>query len=238
MRHMAERIQALLQTRQELAALEERNRLARELHDTVKQHTFATLMQVRAARNLLYSAGTETGVQSAAGTPEDSASTAIERLVEAESLLKSTQQELGLLIAELRPAELEGKGLSAALQDYLTTWSQHACIPTDFQVKNGRGLPLEVEQAFFRVAQEALSNVVRHSRASAVSVRLDCAPEAACLEVADNGAGFDPARDNGGFGLHSMQERMQGVGGSLGIETSPGNGVVIRAVVPVRKETA
>jgi NarL family two-component system sensor histidine kinase LiaS len=220
MRHMAERIQALLQAGQELAALEERNRLARELHDTVKQHTFATLMQVRAARNLL----------------GDQANPAVDHLLEAEALLKTSQQELGLLITELRPAALEGKGLAGALQEYLETWSQHACIPADFEVKNARPLPFDVEQALFRVAQEALANVARHSRASAVSVRLELTPEAACLEIRDNGVGYNPEEKTTGFGLNSMRQRMAAVGGSIGVESSPGSGAAIRAALPFGKD--
>jgi signal transduction histidine kinase len=107
LRRMAENVQALLQTRQELAYLEERNRLARELHDTVKQETFATLMQVRAAKNLL----------------DSDPSSVRDHLKQAEGLIKASQQELGQLITELRPAALEGQGLVSVLGDYLTTWS-------------------------------------------------------------------------------------------------------------------
>ena len=113
LRRMAERIQTLLQSQQELAALEERNRLARELHDTVKQQSFATLMQVRAARNLL---ATEPAA-------------AEQHLAEAEQLIKTSQKELGRLIAELRPAALEGQGLADALREYAATWAEHSHIP-------------------------------------------------------------------------------------------------------------
>ena len=153
----------------ELALLEERNRLARELHDTVKQQTFATLMQVRAARNLL----------------DQDPAAAREHLEEAEELIKTSQQELGLMIAELRPAALEGQGLAGALQrlpGHLVAAYPHPGRVSRSQ--NERRLPLEVEQALFRVAQEALSNVARHSRASAATVRLALRARAG-----------DPARD-------------------------------------------
>ncbi|MGE5221161.1 MAG: histidine kinase, partial [Omnitrophica WOR_2 bacterium] len=170
LRHMAERVQALLQTQHELAMLEERNRLARELHDTVKQQTFATLMQVRAAKNLL----------------ERDPLAANRHLEEAESLIKTAQHELGMMISELRPAALEGQGLVEALRVYLDSWQQHSLIPADFQVQNERRLPLAVEQALYRVAQEALSNVARHSRASQVTLRLEFSPAQVCLIVVDN----------------------------------------------------
>jgi two-component system, NarL family, sensor histidine kinase LiaS len=216
MRRMAERIQTLLQTQQALALMEERNRLARELHDTVKQESFATLMQVRAAKNLL----------------ERDPAAARERLEQAEELIKTSQQELGTLITELRPTALEGQGLAAALGDILTAWSQQARIPVDFQLQNERRLPLETEQALFRVAQEALSNVARHSRASAASLRLFFEPGQVSLYVADNGTGFDPSVSTGGFGLESMRERMAALGGSLSIRSEPERGTIVTACAP------
>jgi two-component system, NarL family, sensor histidine kinase LiaS len=219
MRRMAEHVQVLLQTQHELTLLEERNRLARELHDTVKQETFATLMQVRAAKNLL----------------DSDPLTARQHLEEAESLIKTSQQELGMMIAELRPAALEGQGLTEALRGFLDTWSQHSRIPADFQVQNERRLPLEIEQALYRVAQEALSNVARHSRASAVTVRLAFDPGQVSLCVADNGIGFDSSTAAGkGFGLLSMRDRMTALHGSLEILADPAGGMTLMANAPVR----
>ncbi len=221
MRHMAERIQALLQARRELALMEERNRLARELHDTVKQQAFATLMQVRAAKNLLDS------------DPQG----ARQHLEQAEGLVKVSQQELGRVISELGPAELEGQGLVNALGEHLKSWSQHSLIPSSLQVQNERRLALSLEQAIFRVAQEALANAARHSRASQVLVRLDYAPESVCLEVSDNGAGFVPhPRQEQGLGLQSMHERAAAMAGQLFIESRPGEGATVRLVVPVAGE--
>jgi NarL family two-component system sensor histidine kinase LiaS len=220
MRRMAEHIQTLLQTRQELALLEERNRMARELHDTVKQETFATLMQVRAAKNLL----------------DRDPSSARQHLEQAEELIKTSQQELGLMIAELRPTALEGQGLVSAISDYLVTWSQHTRIPADFQVENERHLPLEIEQTLFRVAQESLSNVARHSRASAAAVRLVFDVDQVTLCISDNGVGFDPSIASSGFGLQSMRERMAAIQGRLDIETAPDGGTSVKASAPARPQ--
>jgi signal transduction histidine kinase len=219
MRHMAERVQALLQTQHELALVEERNRLARELHDTVKQETFATLMQVRTAKKLL----------------DRDPLTARGHLEAAEALIKTSQQELGLIISELRPIALEGQGLAGALGDYLTTWSQHSRIPAGIQVQNERRLPLEIEQTLFRVAQEALSNVARHSRASTATVRLAFDPREVTLCVVDNGVGFDPAAGRG-FGLQSMRDRMAAIQGSLVIQAAPDAGVTLTASAPTLPE--
>jgi NarL family two-component system sensor histidine kinase LiaS len=218
MRRMAEHIQNLLQSQQELAMMEERNRLARELHDTVKQQTFATLMQVRAAKNLL----------------EADPATAGQHLEEAEGLIKTSQQELALMIAELRPAALQGQGLAVALKSYLNTWSQHSHIPAEFQVQNERSLPLPVEQAFYRVAQEALSNAARHSRATVVTIRLVYQASQVSLTVSDNGVGFDHlALKPGGIGFQSMHERMAALGGRLVVESSPGKGTNLIATAPI-----
>lgn len=218
MRHMAERLQNLLHTQQELAILEERNRLARDLHDTVKQQSFATYMQIRAARNLL------------SHDPD----AADKHLQEAENLVKASQQELGLLITELRPAALEGQGLAGALREYLKNWYQHTRIPADLQVSGERRLPLAVEQTLFRVAQEALANVARHSRASSVTVQLEMLPDEVRLEVSDNGVGFDPQQAAGrGFGLESMRTRMAELNGRLEIQSSPSEGARVYATAPL-----
>ncbi len=217
LQRMAENIQSLMQTKKELALLEERNRLARELHDTVKQETFATLMQVRSAKNLL----------------DEDLPAARDRLNEAEKLIKSSQQDLGQIISALRPAALEGHGLATALRDYLVGWSQRSRIPTDFQVQNEQRLPLEIEQVFLRVMQEALANVSRHSRASAVTMRLVYDAGKVALTITDNGVGFDPSSPVSGFGLQSMRERMISIQGELVIRTAPENGTIITAIAPI-----
>jgi NarL family two-component system sensor histidine kinase LiaS len=218
LRRMAERLQTLLQTQQQLAALEERNRLARDLHDTVKQQSFATLMQVRAARNML----------------ESDPAAAQQRLAEAEELIKTSQQELGRLITELRPAELEGQGLAGALRDLASSWASRSHILATCQVQSERRLPLDAEQALYRVAQEALANVARHSRASAATVRLTYEPERVLLVISDNGIGFDPAVAAAatGFGLQSMQQRLAALGGQLTLVSAPGSGATLTASVP------
>lgn len=218
MRTMAEKIQTLMQDQQALAQMKERNRLAQELHDTVKQQNFATLMQIRAARNLIHT--DPDGVKNS--------------LLEAENLLKDSQQELGLLIGELRPPALEGKGLPEALRDYAETWSVHACIPVTCQIDKEMELPLDVERSLFRVAQEGLSNVARHSRASAVTVWLNRDKDWYRLEIQDNGIGFDPiANQDAGFGLISMRDRMYELNGKLEVYSGDESGTRLVALVPL-----
>src|SRR5216684_1369784 len=181
---MAEQLQNLLQARQKLATLEERNRLARDLHDSVKQQVFAVAMQIGATKHLL----------------KRDLNAAEVRLNEAQKLVNQAQQELTSLIRELRPVALEGKGLVAALRELATDWTQQTNIVATVRVEGVTGtlpaetLPLTLEEALFRVAQEALSNVVRHSKATLVQLTLTLTSETVTLSVADNGQGFDPTR--------------------------------------------
>ncbi len=214
--HMAIQLQNLLQTRHGLATLEERNRLARDLHDSVKQQVFATAMQVGAAKALI----------------DQNPAAAKEHILEAEQLVRQAQQELTGLIKELRPAALAGQGLAGALQDYAADWSRRSHIPAEVRVRGERPLPLPVEQTFFRVAQEALTNIARHSQATATEIDLIWENKGLRLTIRDNGRGFEAARSNGkGVGLHSMRERMAALGGCLAVESRPGGGTQVVAEV-------
>ncbi len=215
---MAAQLENLLQARGELATLEARNRFARDLHDSVKQQVFATSLQVAAARALI----------------EDDAEAAEAHLVQAEELVHGAQRELNVLIGEMRPAALEGKGLAGALRDYAGGWSRRAEIPAEVHVRGERETPLQTEQALFRVAQEALANVARHSGATRAEVDLIYTADTLTLVVADDGRGFDTAQDPGeGFGLQSMRERTERLGGSLSIESTPGKGTKVACVCPL-----
>ena len=215
---MAEELQNLLQAREEWAALEERHRLARDLHDSVKQQVFATALQIAAARNLL---DTE---------PEQSK----QHLVEAERLVRQAQQELTVLIQELRPAALEGKGLAPALQEYVDTWARQTGIHAEVRLRGERALPLPVEQAIFRLVQEALANVAKHSAADRTTVTLEWTQDALVVTVEDNGKGFNVQEAMGrGLGLANMKERVQALGGHIRILSSPGQGTRVEAYVPL-----
>ena len=215
---MAAQLENLMQTRGELATLEARNRFARDLHDSVKQQVFATSFQVAAARALI----------------ESDTQAAESHLAQADELVRQAQKELNVLIGEMRPAALEGKGLAGALRDYVRGWSQSAEIPAEVHVRGEREVPLQVEQALFRVVQEALANVARHSGAKRAEVDLIYTAATLTLRVSDDGRGFDPADDRDqGFGLQSMRERMEGLGGRVSIESAPGEGTRITCVCPL-----
>jgi two-component system, NarL family, sensor histidine kinase LiaS len=211
---MAEQIQHLLATRQQLAILEERNRLARDLHDSAKQQAFGVAAQLGAARALL--------------SPENAAVAA--RIDDAERLAYDLRQELTNLVHQLRPVDLTMKGLCAALDDYARAWSQRNGIAVDIETESGLRFPAEIEEAFFRIAQEALANVARHSDAQQVKIRLNETPAHLIMQIGDDGRGFDPATVRRGVGLDSMIERSRSIHADLQLRSQgePGTTITVR----------
>ncbi len=197
------------------ARREERARLARDLHDSVKQQVFAVSMQIGTALVLL----------------DNDRETTRVHLLEAEGQIQQAQQELTTLIHELRPLILQDdKGLAAVLRDYIVVWSHQHSIAVDVHLPETCILPLPVEEALLRVAQEAFSNIARHSHATSVQIELTCEEQQVTLAITDNGQGFDRASLNGsGVGLHSMQERMAALKGSAVIESKPEEGTRLLA---------
>lgn len=198
---------------QELTTIEERNRLARDLHDSVKQQAFAASAQLGAAQTLL----------------ESSPATARGHLIKAEALLDEIRRELGLMIYELRPPALQNKGFVNALREWGEGWSQQAGIPLEIRVENQRSLNPETEQALFRIIQEALSNIARHSQAGGVKIDLLFGPDRLLLVICDDGLGFDPLAPTPGVGLRSMRERTEHLpGGTFEITSTAPHGTTLR----------
>jgi NarL family two-component system sensor histidine kinase LiaS len=195
----------------DLAVVEERNRLARDLHDTVKQQVFATTMQLGAARVLL----------------QRDPHAVHPHVVEAEQLAQQAGAELSLLIHELRPVALGDKGLAEALHTYSADWSRQTQIRADLHVADEQPLPPATEHALLRIAQEALANVARHSGATVVTIDLTYTADAVTLRITDNGRGFDLTTLRKGVGLDSMRERVAAMGGRLDVRSEPGAGTTI-----------
>jgi len=217
---MAGQLERTLETNREFAILEERNRLARDLHDSAKQQAFAAAGQVNAARTLLKR------------DPEGAQA----HIDEAEILIRNLRRELGNLIRQLRPAELEGKGLAAALVDYAADWSRQTGISQEVLVSRERRLPLDIEQAVFRVMQEALANSARHSHASGVKIIIVYSDVDITCTLHDDGVGFDPGQNFTGFGLRSMRERVSAMAGTLRIESTPDSGTTLIINIPTSQK--
>src|ERR671932_1346436 len=204
-----------------LGAAEERNRLAREIHDTLAQGLTATALQLESADALL-DAGSEK---------------AHEQLRRALSLTRSNLEEARRSVLDLRAAPLEGRPLSEALKALVERWEAETGVATRYRAVNGsRPLPPRVEAALYRICQEALTNVARHAEAERVRVELIATPEWVRLFVADDGRGFEASEVLGDrHGLLGMRERTQILGGALDIRSSPGAGTRIEATVPLEK---
>jgi signal transduction histidine kinase len=212
---MAQQLQTLVSTQQELAVAEERNRLALDLHDSVKQQAFAASAQLGAARALL-----PTNLPAAEA-----------RLAEAENLMDGLRQELAHLILELRPPQLAQKGLAAALREYVAEWSRQNGLPAEISITGERTLPNETEQSLFRIAQEALANIACHSRATHANITLAFEPQQTRLEIADNGRGFDTQNIQAGVDTRSMRERAQAIGGAFALTSTPNTGTTITVTI-------
>jgi signal transduction histidine kinase len=206
---------------QDMAAMEERQRLARELHDSVTQALYGVTLLAEAATRQL-----------SAGRHDAAAS----HLHELRGTAQEALQEMRLLIFELRPPILEQEGLVAALQARVS--SVEARIPdltTRVDIQADLHLPGPIEEALYRIAQETLNNALKHARAQTITLSLHRGESAAILEITDDGAGFDPANAGrrGGFGLRGMGERVARVGGTVTIQSAPSQGTTVRVEVPL-----
>ncbi len=210
---MAKELQVVLALRQELATLEERNRLARDLHDTVKQQVFALAMQLGAAEVILNGASPEVH----------------QRLSEAEKLARQVQQELVEIIKELQPTDATGKDLEQLLQEHVNDWSRQSGVTAELKFEGPLSLPSPIDRAFFRIAQEALANVARHSHATQASVHVTRADGSVMVSISDNGVGLNPGKKNGGMGLRNMRERAEALPGGWFKVDSHGKGVRVMA---------
>ncbi len=209
----------LYEQAQELAAVEERQRLARELHDSVSQALYGISLGAHTARLQLDS------------DPKELA----ESLDYVLELAEAALIEMRALIFELRPESLETEGLVTALTKQAAALHARQNIVVNTDLCAEPDLPLKVKQDLYRVAQEAMHNTVKHAHASKIELRLHQTGGVVIIEVWDNGRGFDTSTSfPGHLGLHSMYERVRSLGGELQIESVPGQGTCIRAQVPAR----
>jgi signal transduction histidine kinase len=205
---------------QDLAALEERQKLARELHDSVSQALYGISLGTHAARLAL------------ARAPEQ-VNEALDYIL---SQAQAGLAEMRALIFELRPESLVKEGLVVALSKQAAALQARHEITVFTRLCDEPDLPLRTKQDLYRIAQEALHNTIKHARASKVDLVLRQTPHAVLLEVGDDGVGFDPRGSfPGHLGLHSMQERISRLGGGLQIESAGGQGTHLLAQVPLGK---
>ena len=207
------------------AVVEERRRLAREIHDTLVQEFAGILLHLEAAKS------------------SDDAETCnvSECVARARELAKCGLEDARRMLLGLRPKSLEGTTLSEALRQLAARFSRDSRIACKFRSDGGtRDIPVEIQDALYRVAQEALCNVCKHSRATSASLSLGYGPGAVVLKIKDNGQGFGTMRHQcagHGYGLGTMRDRAQRLGGQIEINTAPGRGTAVSITVPLPDNT-
>ncbi len=205
----------------EIGALEERNRLAREIHDTLAQGLTGITLQLETAEALLEGGGSREKLQASID----------QALVSARQNLEEARRS----VLDLRAAPLEGRSLPEALGWLARRFNERGQSQIEYRLEGAnQPLPARLEVGLYRVAQEALENIAQHSRARHAVLKLSLAPERAILEISDDGQGFEPgAISTGRFGLVGLNERVRLLGGALELKTSPNAGTAIRVFVPL-----
>ncbi|MGD9891271.1 MAG: PAS domain S-box protein [Dehalococcoidia bacterium] len=207
----------LYERAQSLAVLEERQRLARDLHDSVTQSLFSLSMISDAVPKLL----------------DRRPDVARERLARLNELAHGALAEMRALLFELRPESLEREGLVAALEKQIAAMKARHQLVVTAAMTTEPELSLEGKEALYRIAQEALHNTVKHAQAAHVELRLTAGDDGVCLEVEDDGIGFDPSVVfPGHLGQQSMRERAERLGGAVLVRSAPGDGTCVRALIP------
>jgi two-component system NarL family sensor kinase len=208
----------------QFGAIEERNRLAREIHDTLAQGLAAIALQLETADALLE-----------AGTRPDTAHQTVQQAL---ALTRKNLDEARRSVMDLRAAPLEGRSLGDALTALAEEWAGKNDLSLKLRLTGeSHPLPMRIESGLYRIAQEALTNVVRHAQAQELSVELVVTPDRARLVIGDDGRGFDVDHiPKGRYGLIGMNERARLLGGQLEVQSCPGEGTCIEVVVSLEDE--
>ena len=204
-----------------LGTVEERNRLAREIHDTLAQGLAGIALRLETAEALL-----ET---------EEASVQALDAIRHALSLTRANLEEARRSVLDLRAAPLAGRSLADALAALVEELDQDARVAVHLEITGGaRPLPVRLEVGLYRIAQEALHNVVRHARARRAAIHLATTLDQVRLTVEDDGRGFDPNQvEAGRFGLIGLNERVKLLGGRFLLDTTPGAGTRLEILIPI-----
>jgi signal transduction histidine kinase len=206
---------SLLKLEREAGVLAERQRLAREIHDTLTQHFTSIIMHLAAAR---------------LGDPDSIQA----RVQQAELSAREGLDEARRMIWNMRPEQLEQASLVESIEGVAARWSVENSISVAVAVTGTpRPLASSIDTALLRISQEALHNIKKHARAQNVTITLSYMPDILVLDIADDGQGFDATLGGHGFGLKSMGERAEELGGQLVIESELGQGTKVAASIPI-----
>ena len=228
LRQVAETRSRLAETEREAGMLAERERLAREIHDTVTQGLTSSLLRLEAAEQIWAQADPRTEAR------------AREDVRVATGTLRENLAETRSLVHHLAAPNLESQPIDAALLAAARTHHPRAELRI---VGSPIAIPAEVTHALLRITQSAVSNIARHAHAETVGVTLTYLPDAVALDIFDDGTGFEPAPTGspsarGGYGLRAMRSRVEQLGGTFTVESAPGEGTVVAAQIPCARGTA
>ncbi|MGD9495217.1 MAG: sensor histidine kinase [Armatimonadota bacterium] len=218
------RVEEMTRLREQVALSEYRSRLSQEMHDGIQHYLVSIAIRLEFARQML------------AHNPRRAAALAVDQSL----TVRQAADELRHLVRRLRSPALEQRGFVDALRDHLSIFAQRSGIVAPLEVQGQpRTLPPDTEQAAFRIVQEVLTNTEKHAHATEVRIKLRYEAERVECVVVDNGAGFDPSQVpseptmEGGFGLSSMHQRAEQVGGRLGVVSAPDQGTRITFTAPL-----
>lgn len=215
------------------AVAEERNRLAREIHDTIAQDLTAILMQARMAQRLTLPCQAVSGPPGPLG--EESQGPGVGGFLgEIAALAASSLTETRRSLQALRPPALDGKTLAQALRELTSSLATGRGVAIAYSAEEVAEPSAAVEVELLRIAKEAMGNALRHGGAKHLEVELRCSESEVLLRVRDDGSGFDPQAALGGFGLIGMRERAESLGGTLRVESRPGEGTLVEVRTPLK----
>lgn len=220
LRNLADTNALLAEEARQLASVEERNYLARELHDAVKQQLFGLNLMLGSIK----------------ATASSNTEAALGRLDQAITQVQDVQNELDHIIKALRPASLQRLGLVAALQALTSLWAAQMNIPVNLQIHSQRSLPLQIEESIYRITQEALQNVMKHAAATKVDMSLIFTKDEVSLTISDDGKGFNEGQPfhADALGLNSMRTRAQAMQAVLSIDSQAEKGTTLFLKAPVK----
>lgn len=209
---------ALAEQLKHTAVTEERQRLARELHDAVSQQLFAIAMTTAALKRIV----------------EKNPQRAAQQIELVEEMAAAAQAEMRALLLHLRPATLQNKSLKEAVLDLLEELTRKNSMDIHWEIEDVEGLPSGIEDHLFRILQESLSNTLRHAKANQIVIKLFTLQGQVRMRIVDDGVGFDPDGEKlTSYGLQSMRERVAEVGGSMEIYSAIGKGTQIEVRIPL-----
>jgi signal transduction histidine kinase len=208
----------LMKVEREAGRLTERQRLARDIHDTLAQHFTSIIMHLAAAKH-----GSPEAVQSEVQQAEDAAREGLDGIRR--------------IVLDMRPEQIEKASLIEAVEGLAARWSAENGVQVKMKVTGTpRSLPSSAETALLRISQEAMHNVTKHAQAKNVKITFSFMEDLFVMDIADDGLGFEPSKIRNGFGMKTMRDRAEELGGTLTVESEQGMGTAVAVSMPISEE--